>query len=983
MIIYTASVKRIFLWCAYHLRLLNRFWVMCLVQCLPFANLQAQDPAYQQITKQSGLPSNDVYGIIQDSKGFIWLTTSDGLCRFDGFEYKTFYSKVLSSRGGYHPIEDAFGRVWYMNFDGRLYYIENNKICHLNTQSNPNFSQYGIIGKQLWYTGINEICVFNLEDLSLIKKIPMPEVRGLGYSNSSFVVACDKTLEVLVINSRFEQKKVNNLVQFNYNILMASDGNQFFYFHRTKKNEQFLSIIANDKIVKTIALPSDRYVQSIRYTTDSTVWLCCAKGAYPYHTRNLEAKNGGKPYYENRSISQIFLDKEGNYWFCTTSEGILFVPALYSKKIEGITGISNRLTATHNALFVGTKQGSVFKIKDKKSEFLLGIDAKTEIHQIYADTANQRLFFNSGGVFNQWSIIRRKMEKSIPFAIKRMHRVDDTYISYAASGVCGLFYCPTPQASKNSVWDSMFVANKAVASAANFSGIVANVRGKAIAFRKATNTIFYATNIGVYAATPSKSWKIMVADSTFFPQGLVDNGDKIMGISTQGELFEIDNNNQIQILKKQIAPIDIIRISGNTIILLGKKHFYTMDILNTDKIQTMPNMLRTDNVNDFTLQNNELYIATSDGLVYYPFDAIKTNTVKPVLVLNFLEQENTQYAPTESPVFGYHENTIHINYSILSFRTQGNAPLYYRINGGKWRQMADNSHTLSLDALAPNNYKIDLSFDKKTDIQSLNFTIKQPFWKQVWFLITLIGLISVSALEIIRRRVRQKEAASQAILERVKLENDLRQSMLTSIKAQMNPHFFYNALNTIQSYIYENDKRNASTFLNKFSKLTRLILEFSERETISLQEEIDALRLYLDIEMARFDPNDFEYNIAISPSIDVEMDKIPSMIVQPYVENAVKHGLLHKKGLKKLNISIERIENLLYITIDDNGVGRQKSAAINRGRDDRPESFATRANSTRIALLNQNTENINVVYHDKLDAGHQAAGTTVILCIQI
>ena len=113
-----------------------------IITLLPFATLQAQDPVCQYITKQNGLPSNDVYGIMQDSKGFVWLTTNDGLCRYDGFEYKNFYSKILSSRGGNQPKEDAFGRVWYMNFDGRLYYIENNKIQYLDTKSDANFSQY-------------------------------------------------------------------------------------------------------------------------------------------------------------------------------------------------------------------------------------------------------------------------------------------------------------------------------------------------------------------------------------------------------------------------------------------------------------------------------------------------------------------------------------------------------------------------------------------------------------------------------------------------------------------------------------------------------------------------------------------------------------------------------------------------------------------------------------------------------------------------
>jgi LytS/YehU family sensor histidine kinase len=157
----------------------------------------------------------------------------------------------------------------------------------------------------------------------------------------------------------------------------------------------------------------------------------------------------------------------------------------------------------------------------------------------------------------------------------------------------------------------------------------------------------------------------------------------------------------------------------------------------------------------------------------------------------------------------------------------------------------------------------------------------------------------------------------------------------------------------------------------------------SEKENITLSEEIKTLGLYLDIEKARFD-EDFSYEINIAYGIDVENIKIPSMLLQPYVENAVKHGLLHKKGEKKLIIDFERIFDSLKITIDDNGIGRQKSAELNAIKNKDYLPFATEAMQNRIALLNQyKQKNITINFEDKFNKNNQSFGTKVIIEIPI
>jgi LytS/YehU family sensor histidine kinase len=208
----------------------------------------------------------------------------------------------------------------------------------------------------------------------------------------------------------------------------------------------------------------------------------------------------------------------------------------------------------------------------------------------------------------------------------------------------------------------------------------------------------------------------------------------------------------------------------------------------------------------------------------------------------------------------------------------------------------------------------------------------------------------------------------------------LNKSLLASIKSQMNPHFIFNALNTIQAYIFLNDKENATGYLSKFSKLTRSILEMSEKDEVFLAEEIETLKLYLDLEKMRFQEG-FNYSLNTS-EVEVDEIKIPSMIIQPYVENAIKHGLLHSSNEKQLSINFTSKNNCLLVEIKDNGIGRKRAEELRLQQEKFHAGFSTKANEKRLKLLGHEN-NIVVSYIDNYDINNQATGTTVILTIQL
>jgi LytS/YehU family sensor histidine kinase len=271
--------------------------------------------------------------------------------------------------------------------------------------------------------------------------------------------------------------------------------------------------------------------------------------------------------------------------------------------------------------------------------------------------------------------------------------------------------------------------------------------------------------------------------------------------------------------------------------------------------------------------------------------------------------------------------------------------------------------------------------------RKLNRQVLHKHW--LYSIIIIISLILIGVYFLYRYRLRQLHLQNQLarektdkILAEIGYQHNLDELTFSALRSQMNPHFIFNALNTIQGFVYSNDKKSASGYLGKFSQLIRKILDSSNKQTITLGEEIEILKLYTDIEKARYGEH-FSVTITIDPALDQEFIVIPPMLIQPYVENSIKHGVFHKQGDKVLVIRISKIEghDVIEVVIDDNGIGRERSKEINKSRVAH-HSFATAANEKRINLINQAIDKktkLRII--DKVNIDGSPAGTTVIITI--
>jgi|GEM_PF-6375541 ligand-binding sensor domain-containing protein len=323
----------------------------------------------------------------------------------------------------------------------------------------------------------------------------------------------------------------------------------------------------------------------------------------------------------------------------------------------------------------------------------------------------------------------------------------------------------------------------------------------------------------------------------------------------------------------------------------------------------------------------------------------------------------------------YNENFLTFYFTGVSFNDAELNQFRCKMEGldPNWYEMG-TLRSMSYAAIEPGDYNflvMSCNADGiwNTEPASVHIHINPPFWKTWWFR-GLVILCSIAFLTFIYRRhirnLEQKEA--------IKTQLAIRETQ--ALLAQMNPHFIFNSLNSIQACIVSNNNDAAYNYLNKFSKLVRSILQNSRESFILLSDELDVLKNYLELEQLRF--KDMNFNILVSTEVNINMTKVPSSFLQPFVENAIIHGLAHKIGTKELEIIVDSNSDGLLFSIKDNGIGREKAAEVNKNRVKSHTSIGTSIVTSRLDLINEQY-GINSKFEilDILDERGNSAGTEV------
>lgn len=251
-----------------------------------------------------------------------------------------------------------------------------------------------------------------------------------------------------------------------------------------------------------------------------------------------------------------------------------------------------------------------------------------------------------------------------------------------------------------------------------------------------------------------------------------------------------------------------------------------------------------------------------------------------------------------------------------------------------------------------------------------------PFWQTWWFKVLvglLVILLFIFVISLFYRSEKRRTDFNKRIAE-LKLQ---------ALRAQMNPHFIFNTINSIQYFISCNDQESAFLYLSKFSKLMRQTLDNSAKSRISIKKELETLQLYMDLQMLRFE-NRFEYSIKVDPQIDMHNFEIPAMLIQPYIENAINHGISPKKGKGNINVSIKLEESFINCIVEDDGVGINKSMKLKKNSSPDHTSAGMRLTKERLKIINYGKlDNIFVSVLDRSENGGRETGTKVTINIPL
>jgi ligand-binding sensor domain-containing protein len=392
------------------------------------------------------------------------------------------------------------------------------------------------------------------------------------------------------------------------------------------------------------------------------------------------------------------------------------------------------------------------------------------------------------------------------------------------------------------------------------------------------------------------------------------------------------------------------------------------------------------------LSTGEMLIGIRQGFLLFHPDSLRTNreALRPYL---------TSFRVFDDDIFGdtclmdlkeinlsYRQNFFSMEFSVIGYNLPEQREFAYKLEGvdENWVR-AGRRNFASYTNLDGGDYIFRLKAANSEGIWNeealmMQIHITTPFWETWWFWLTTGIFFLGGASLFIRWRLQQIQ--SKKVM-KAEFEKRLANVELNALRAQMNPHFIFNCLNSIDYYILKNETDQASDYLNRFSRLIRLILQNSRSNNVNLRDELESLKLYIEMESLRFEEQ-FDYSVKIEKGLNLDEIEVPPMLLQPYVENAIWHGLVQKEGKGRLDLIITRQDGHLHCTIEDNGIGREASQALKSKTATKRKSMGMQIADDRIGMINKlYNSNASITVTDLRNGEGEALGTRVDIEIPI
>lgn len=972
-------------------------------------SLFAQDahPSFKHYTVDDGLPSSEVYQVKQDSKGYIWFATGNGVSRFNGYEFENFSMKDgLPDNTVFEIYEDSFERIWFVPLSCKLSYYYKGKIYPFQYNDavqkallNAVKTSFCIDRNGTIFLGLHAQGIMEISKNGKITMHFSPNVNGqvdvMQPDSQTFVYsyyaksARESFKDMYLRAVNFQTPMHHELISLTKipPIYMGASGRII----RTKQGKIFVGIgkallefneqnLASYKIENF----SDRIVW-VYSDLDGDLWVGTVQGGV-FYIENGNFK-GKRNFLDHLPVTGVLQDREGGFWFSIEGGGVYYAASKRMLVFDKSIGFSDDriiCAVTDGArVFSGTQNGCIEEvINDKKihSYNINPLSPANEVSALFYDHRQKQLRvsgkLNSGYLRNG-----RYINDPAAFAFNSM--VMDSAGNYWMACSSGVVKIENNQ--------SIHIMNSAISKKYRRTNGIAQSMDDNILMIGAINGLWtYHKNNGTYRylGYKNKLFQNRILDLDYFSPSFLVMGTKGAGLLLYDleheEVTQVNTSNGLcgdNVYAIYIASpeIWIATNKGLNKLVLERQHPLKYVV----KSYTGINGLPSNEVNDVLKVGNKVWVAMNKGLAFFVPDSIDHFPVELPLYINKISINDKDTVLHPNYQLNYDQNNIKITFTGLGYKQAGKLSYRYMMLGLDKNWKYTKAREVQYTTLPANIYTFLLNVENadgtwSTNEASVHFRILLPFWKEWWFLTAVIALCTYVMFLLLRYRLKRIQQRKEKIEDLNKTLTSLR---LKALRAQMNPHFTFNVMNSIQHFIASNNSEAANRYLSRFSRLIRLILNNSERTVVPLADEIKALELYLELEAMRFEER-FEYRITVDKSIDTLEVEIPSMLIQPYVENSIKHGILNLKHTGCIKIDIQREDNIIKCLIEDNGVGRAESFFKNR--NNHHKSFGTIITQERLAAINAlNNSQLSERVTDLRDENGNATGTRVEIYIPL
>jgi len=985
------------------------------ILCLCFVGYYGKAQSFNQynLNINNGLPSNHVYGVLKDKHGYLWLNTENGVVKYNGYGMKVFdLSCGMANNDVWNLFEDKTGKIWLYTISNQLGYIFNDKYKKVfidapEQEIYPNklFENEDAIFFLCHPSGSNtclKICKVKNDTLR-IQLMPKDASLFPVINNKGELYGVkDNVVYRLNIGNRNEYKRIcSDELNSKYDISYSS----YFFINDnliTTNDKNIFAVNLKDTTIKNILFHS-KTNESV-YTVSGNVYIMTNKCVYvvdkemkitnifPVEKIIPGRKNG------ELNITSFLDDKFWGKYITTSTQGV------YSEKIK--TNFFHLNFDLQNYYYKGSCFDKHFWWNKSKKTLAI-INGKNTVHYLKIDSINtietikpfnkQNAILSTERAFYQLNLNKEIIDKKWQMIVGTAPVVmNDIALDMV------LFDTGKAYAITRGIGFEIFLKK----NDKFISHLLDSQRYKGMYYDTLRNFFWVYNNqkISVY----KKDKKLFTADDTILSALGIKKIEKILVDSKYGNIFikDIDkifvfNFNTFsctEIFKNIHLQNSFCFLENNTLVTVGKFGVSFCKITGNGTfsepiIYRNVKNLSYSYISDAQVTDNEVLLNTDKGVysVNIPVDS---------------EQYTNKYNYSEIPyklTTDYRDSindtkngdTILIDqkdrkllFDIINPIGNGTVKYTYRITstGKGWQEL--NSNELYLPNLKPDNY-YTLSLVANDDVwrsrQTNIHLYIVPYWWQttigtrITYLSAFIlaGLLIMSIIYTTRRIVIRKQAKKNLQLELKNLHLALE---LKSIHAQINPHFIFNTLSTGLYFIKKEKVKEAYAHISAFSDLLRTYIKSSREKYISIADEITNLRNYIHLQQARFE-NKFDYTIVVPPDTAMDKIQIPSLLLQPLVENSITHGLYHKeeKGHLKIEFKIDLIKNTVVCIIDDDGIGREQSKLYDRESSINTKSYGSDLIKELINVFNNYEQTkITIEYIDKKPP---FTGTTVILNI--